>query len=347
MKIARLPASLREGLRWACSARPIPSHPIIRQRGSLNLSIKRFSTSNELVESNAALTAAPEIKFKEQGEEGMDEGNEEKVFFARLKPVSPSYFSAKPLFTDDLLMMQALAYKHASLPRVKPADAPRVAWGSHIDYKNVTGEDIQPSKYKKIVDILASFNRIHPALVPKDVEEVLTRYKRAINPYSNQAKPPFLNEGGISTGAGRRKTSYATAMLIEGTGEVYINGKTLVEAFGRYHDRESAIWALKATDRVDKYNVWAKVRGGGTTGQAEALTLAVAKALMGHEPALKPALRRGKFTFSYRSATGVFFPEKRCTDIFIAGCVTRDPRRVERKKPGHVKARKMPAWVKR
>lgn len=50
---------------------------------------------------------------------------------------------------------------------------------------------------------------------------------------------------------------------------------------------------MKATDRIGKYNVWALVEGGGTTGQAEALTLAVGKALLGHEPALKPALRRG------------------------------------------------------
>ncbi len=49
-----------------------------------------------------------------------------------------------------------------------------------------------------------------------------------------------------------------------------------------------------STDRIDKYNVWALVSGGGTTGQAEALTLAVGKALLAQEPALKPALRRGK-----------------------------------------------------
>ncbi|OAA71594.1 37S ribosomal protein S9 [Cordyceps fumosorosea ARSEF 2679] len=114
----------------------------------------------------------------------------------------------------------------------------------------------------------------------------------------------------------------ARAFVVEGTGEVLVNGKTLGEAFGRVHDRESAIWALLATGRLDKYNVWALVEGGGTTGQAEAMTMAVAKGLLAHEPALKPALRK-------------------------AGCITRDPRKVERKLHGHVKARKSPAWVKR
>jgi hypothetical protein len=60
---------------------------------------------------------------------------------------------------------------------------------------------------------------------------------------------------------------------------------------------------LKATHRLDKYNIFALVKGGGLTGQAEALTLAVAKALLVHEPALKPALRRGKSTSSLSLST--------------------------------------------
>jgi len=109
---------------------------------------------------------------------------------------------------------------------------------------------------------------------------------------------------------------------VQGEGQVLINGKSINAAFGRIHDRESALWALKVTNRMDRYNIWALVKGGGATGQAEAITLGTARALMVHEPDLKPALRR-------------------------AGCVTRNPKRVERKKPGKLKARKMPAWVKR
>ena len=82
------------------------------------------------------------------------------------------------------------------------------------------------------------------------------------------------------------------------------------------------MWPLQATQRLDKYNIWAIAKGGGTTGQAEAITLGLAKALMVHEPDLKPALRK-------------------------AGVIIRDTREVERKKHGKLKARKMPAWVKR
>ena len=163
-----------------------------------------------------------------------------------------------------------------------------------MEYRNMVGEEVRATKYYKVIEILHRLNHIHPSLMPEEVTKALNTYKRDVNPYQNVTKVPHIDSLGRSLGAGRRKSSTARAWLVEGTGEVLINGKSLVEAFGRIHDRESAIWALKATDRIGKYNVWALVSGGGTTGQAEALTLAVGKALLGHEPALKPALRRGK-----------------------------------------------------
>jgi len=315
MKVAWLPASLREGLRSACTPRAIsPNLPT--RRAVLKASTKQFSTSTRL----RAGIAAPAIKFG--GEIGVDGESHEAPFFARLIPDSPSYFTAQPIFIDDLLALQSLVRRFSALPTVKPGEAPRVAWRSLVEYRNMVGESVKASKYHKIIELLQRLNSIHPSLMPPEVKAALNEYKKDINPYQNDTKVIPIDNLGRALGAGRRKSSTARAWVVEGTGEVLINGKTLAEAFGRIHDRESAIWALKATDRMDKYNVWALVSGGGTTGQAEALTLAVGKALLAHEPGLKPALRR-------------------------AGCVTRDPRRVERKKPGHVKARKMPAWVKR
>jgi small subunit ribosomal protein S9 len=163
-----------------------------------------------------------------------------------------------------------------------------------VEYRNIVGEPVKAAKYHKILQVLQRLNQIHPSLMPNDVKTALAEYKRDLNPYLNVAKPIPIDAFGRALGAGRRKSSTARAWVVEGTGQVLVNGKPLTEAFGRVHDRESAIWALKATERVDKYNVWALVEGGGTTGQAEALTLAVAKALLAHEPLLKPALRRGK-----------------------------------------------------
>ncbi|MCJ1382910.1 37S ribosomal protein S9, mitochondrial [Xylographa soralifera] len=241
---------------------------------------------------------------------------------ARIVPASPSYFTGKPHFTDSLLSLQDLLRKHQTLPSVPPTQAPRAAWRTLPQYRVMVGEPVRAAKYHQIVEVLQRLNRIHPALLPAEVAATMAAYRREVDPFAVVRRPQRVDAAGRSFGNGRRKASSAIVYLVEGEGEVLVNGRSLNAAFPRVHDRESAIWALKATGRVDKYNVWAVVRGGGLTGQAESITLAVAKALMVHEPALKPALRR-------------------------AGCVTRDPRRVERKKTGHVKARKMPAWVKR
>ncbi len=137
--------------------------------------------------------------------------------------------------------------------------------------------------------------------MPQEVRDAMEEYKRDVNPYANVPRVRTVDHDGRAIGVGRRKSSTARVWLVEGEGEVLVNGKGLNAVFGRIHDRESAIWALKATQRIDKYNVWALVEGGGSTGQAEALTLGVAKALMVHEPMLKPALRRGESDHVLRS----------------------------------------------
>ena len=195
---------------------------------------------------------------------------------------------------DNLLELQALLRKNETLPVVKPGQAPRVAWLTLESYRSSLGEHVRTSKYQKVIQILHRLNHIHPTLKTPEVNAAIEAHRRTIDPFANKARPITIDRFGRALGVGRRKSSTARVWLVEGNGEVLVNGKTLVEAFSRVHDRESTIWALKATERIDKYNVWALVEGGGTTGQAEALTLGVAKALLAHEPLLKPALRRGK-----------------------------------------------------
>ena len=196
--------------------------------------------------------------------------------------------------------------------------------------------------------MLRRLNLIIPDMRTPEVVETIERYQRAIDPAANRHEPVLLDEVGRARAIGRRKASSAQVFLVEGEGEVRINGKTLAEAFSRVHDRESVVWALKATDRIDKYNVWGLVNGGGTTGQAEALTLGIARALIAHEPLLKTALRKGKSGSFIESMAGFRKESPKANfGVHLAGCVTRDPRRVERKKHGRVKARKMPTWVKR
>jgi small subunit ribosomal protein S9 len=293
MKAAWRPVGLGQSIRSSCRAAIVaPSTVPIRQ--ALLAASKSFSTSSksgaDAVPNAAApsITAAPEIDF------------DQFRLHVRSVPVSPSYFTAKPSFTDNVLFLQTLLARYQSLPTVKPGEASRVAWRTLVDYRTRIGEDVKASKYHKIIDVLHRLNHIHPSVMPAEVKDAINAYKRDVDPFSNVAKPIPIDRFGRALGVGRRKSSTARAWVVEGEGEVLINGKPLTDAFARVHDRESAIWALKATDRVDKYNVWALVEGGGTTGQAEALALAVGKALMAHEPLLKPALRRGEQYMSMR-----------------------------------------------
>ncbi|KAF2729462.1 hypothetical protein EJ04DRAFT_515902 [Polyplosphaeria fusca] len=269
-------------------------------------------------------TAAPPIDFGKQDAGDSGDGSPQRVQLRSLRivPASPSYFSAKPTFNDDFIHLSALLRKVATLPTIPNAEAPKVAWKTIDQYRIMVNEPVKTQRFHKMLHILRRLNTINPSLMPDEVLGAMQRYKKDSQPGDVKPNSGAIDELGRAKGVGRRKTSSAVAFLVEGEGEVLVNGKSLAQFFGRLHDRESAVWALKSTQRLDKYNVFGLVNGGGVTGQAEALTLAVAKALLVHEPALKPALRR-------------------------AGCVTRDPRKVERKKAGHVKARKMPTWVKR
>lgn len=246
--------------------------------------------------------AAPPIDFEaEDKNKGGKKSDQNILRKLRVVPASPSYFSAKPTFTDDFLSLSALLRKVATLPVIPPADAPKVAWKTIDQYRIMTNEPVKTQRYHKMLHILRRLNCIEPSLMPVEVADAMQRYKKASQPGDIKPKPGVIDEMGRAKGVGRRKTSSATAWLVEGEGEVLVNGQSLSQFFGRLHHRESAVWALKATQRLDKYNVFALVQGGGLTGQAEAMTLAVAKALLVHEPALKPAVRRGKVKFAMLS----------------------------------------------
>lgn len=213
----------------------------------------------------------------------------------RVVPASPSYFSATPHYLDDVLHLSELLRKHQTLPRLPLAQAPKVAWTRLPEYKIEVGEPVRVKAWGVLQQLLKRLNCIHPSVMPSEVLEAMEKYKRQVQPHENQAKPIEVDELGRAVAVGRRKSSSAKVYVVEGNGTCKINGRSVTDYFGRIHDRESALWALKATERMDKYNVWALVRGGGTTGQAEAITLGLARALLAHEPDLKPALRKGEF----------------------------------------------------
>jgi small subunit ribosomal protein S9 len=125
-----------------------------------------------------------------------------------------------------------------------------------------------------------------------------------------------------STAVGRRKTSVARVILLPGTGKITINRRTLEDFFPIETLRTDVLRPLDATQTAGKYDVRVNVEGGGTTGQAGAIKLGIARALVDISEDHKATLR-------------------------AAGLLTRDPRMVERKKYGQKKARKRFQFSKR
>ena len=123
-------------------------------------------------------------------------------------------------------------------------------------------------------------------------------------------------------GTGRRKSSTARVFLRKGSGSITVNERPLDEFFGRQTARMIVRQPLELTQSSDKFDILVTVEGGGTTGQAGAIRLGIARALVEYDENLKGDLRR-------------------------AGFMTRDAREVERKKVGLHKARRATQFSKR
>ena len=123
-------------------------------------------------------------------------------------------------------------------------------------------------------------------------------------------------------GTGRRKTAVARVRLIPGNGAIIVDGMPYEERFPSREHQGTILQPLLVTETVDKYNVVAKVEGGGISGQSGAISHGIARALLKADENLKPALRQN-------------------------GLLTRDARAKERKKPGLRRARKAPQYTKR
>jgi len=125
-----------------------------------------------------------------------------------------------------------------------------------------------------------------------------------------------------SPAVGRRKTGVARIFLRPGAGRWSVNGRPPEDYFPRAAHRARIEDPLRVAESEGHFDVEARVRGGGLTGQADAIRMGVARALVEHDGDLRPALRE-------------------------SGMLTRDPRKVERKKPGRPKARKRFQFSKR
>lgn len=123
-------------------------------------------------------------------------------------------------------------------------------------------------------------------------------------------------------GTGRRKSSVARVRLVPGNGNVTINGREMAAYLGKKTLEMIVLQPLVLTETEARFNVLVKANGGGTSGQAGAIRMGIARALLQADPEYRPALKR-------------------------AGFLRRDPRMKERKKYGLKSARRAPQFSKR
>jgi small subunit ribosomal protein S9 len=121
---------------------------------------------------------------------------------------------------------------------------------------------------------------------------------------------------------GRRKSAIARVRMQPGNGQISVNGKELLEYFRRETLKMDIEQPLQVTDNTDKFDIKVTVLGGGLSGQAGAVRLGIARALLNYSEDFRPILRR-------------------------SGFLTRDPREKERRKYGLAKARKRYQFSKR
>ncbi|MCH2459931.1 MAG: 30S ribosomal protein S9 [Gemmatimonadetes bacterium] len=132
---------------------------------------------------------------------------------------------------------------------------------------------------------------------------------------------PVESQETIQT-VGRRKRSIARVLISQGTGQWTVNGRQMDDYFPRPTHQIRVVEPLKVTGLETSVDVTVRVRGGGLTGQSDAVRMGLARALVQHDEEHRPALRE-------------------------RGMLTRDARQVERKKPGQPKARKRFQFSKR
>ncbi|GAB89833.1 30S ribosomal protein S9 [Gordonia rhizosphera] len=154
------------------------------------------------------------------------------------------------------------------------------------------------------------------------VEQAADDYDTDVAPVADdEVRVPVVIDRPIQT-VGRRKEAVVRVRLVPGSGQFNLNGRTLEDYFPNKVHQQLIKAPLVTVERTESFDIFAKLVGGGPSGQAGALRLGIARALIEVTPEDRPALKK-------------------------AGFLTRDPRAVERKKYGLKKARKASQYSKR
>lgn len=239
----------------------------------------------------------------------------------RIIPAMRTFYARNPYHETNISELQDILNKNVTLPFDRKSASS--TWLKFKQYKEMAGgELLKETEYLQLLTILKRLDAIDIELRSDELNEALSKYSKKVTNNNSGRDLKTLDNKGRAIAIGRRKSSSAKIYVVKGDGQILINGKSIENVFPKQQDRLKLLYPLQIIESEDKFNIFGLSRGGGSTGQIESLQLALARALCIHNPLYKQRLS-------------------------AAGVLHRDPRSVERKKPGKKKARKMPTWVKR
>lgn len=248
----------------------------------------------------------------------------------RIVPSLMAFYAGNPVHDQNISDLRAMVQRHINLPTKTILNAvlrsQRFILIESYRAQIQLGSRLKSVHYKELVALLHRLRSIDPELMPRDVSHALSKYYAVSqNSSSNTTiNVPIksLDKLGRAFGKAKRKQARSQVHLVRGQGEILCNGLLLTLYFTQDQQRRRLAFPFQVIGQEGLYNIFITVHGGGKSGQAEAAMYAISKALVVFNPLVKPRL-------------------------YKAGLMTSDARVVERKKPGKLKARKSPAWVKR
>jgi small subunit ribosomal protein S9 len=247
----------------------------------------------------------------------------ESAFDASGRPLEPAFYTGFPAYYNLVYEIYRVSLELESEKRgereVKEETGrgrkPKL-WVKRRVMANILAEEISKQQHQELVSRLSRLASNPKAAA---VSNFLDQFRRPHFSHSSSSTYPETNSRGQVRSVGRRKSSVAVVHLSPGEGEVTVNSEPLLSYFPLVEHRQQVLFPLVLTELLGGVTLTSQVRGGGKTGQAGAIRLALSKALMGlpgeHQPVLEGA-----------------------------GLLVRDHRAVERKKPGQKKARKKFSW---
>ncbi|KAJ3107997.1 Aspartokinase [Phlyctochytrium planicorne] len=262
--------------------------------------------------------ATQQLRFNSSNEESPSPG----IFNAPLgalpkRPDDIAYFTGNPKYFRFLTQLNEMIRRH-QLPFQDPSVYQSIKslpkWMSADELRDVKQFKITERMYLDFIhklNVLFTVQANDPA-----VSALLSDFVKPGETLTGKKQTAAeLDEFGRSYTRGSRKTAVAQCWMVEGDGQVYVNGVKMAEYFPQISDCQKILLPFEATESFGKYNVWAIASGGGISGQAQAVAVAVARGLVVHDPVLEDKLS-------------------------TLGLTKIDRRQVERKKTGQPKARK-------